>query len=128
MAKIRKPRQTKVRFDSSIVNGDIYFEDVRQCALTDEVAAEILDDKYLRSIRVVSLEHTWVERIAYTSDVTLREHINLEMTLRKERRGSLDHWYAYRRVLGVLYKRYVGHSEQITERRLLDIAMRLPSR
>lgn len=125
--KNKEPRQSKVRYESSIVDGEIFFEDVRQCTLDGDIAAELLDDPHLRAIRVVSLAHNWYERAWYTEDVQLNEDIKIEMTLRKERRGQLDHWYAYRRCLGTLYKRYVGHSDQITERKLLDIARSLPS-
>ena len=124
---MKKPRQSKVRNSASIVNGALYFEDVCQCKLEDEIAAEILDDAYLTAIRVVSLTHNWQERVYYTADTNLVEDINVEMTLRKEKRGLLYHWYAYRRCLGKLHKRYVGHSEQISQQRLLEIARALPS-
>lgn len=123
----RQPRKSKTLYQSSIINGALFFEDVRQCALTDEIAEQILDDPELKAIRVVSLMWDWQEQVRYTADITRVEDINVEMTLRKEIRGNLAHWYAYRRVMGILYKRYVGHSDQVNEERLLKIARSLPS-
>lgn len=40
------------------------------------------------------------------------------VSFRKERRRQSWHWYAYRRVHGVLYKRYVGKSIALTVARL----------
>lgn len=125
--KSKLPRQTAVRDQASIEHGEIYFEDVRQCSLEDDIATEILDDRNLTAIRVVSLKTDWQLRVQITSDTQVLEHIKIEMTLRKERRGELDHWYAYRRVLGTLHKRYVGHSENINEEKLLKVARSLPS-
>lgn len=122
--KTKQPRQSKVRSETSIESGRLYFEDVCQCSMDDELFQEMLDDKHLIAIRVVSLAHNWHEREWYAPDVQL--NINLEMTLRKERRAALDHWYAYRRVGGQLFKRYVGHSEQVTEKRLVEVAQHLP--
>ena len=44
------------------------------------------------------------------------------ISLRKERRRQGLFWYAYRRVHGQLYKRYVGRSEQLTLARLDEVA------
>jgi hypothetical protein len=125
--KKREPRQSKIRSQCSIVDGALYFEDAHQCALDSGMAVDMLDDRHLTAIRVVSLSSGWQQRIWIPEVGFVTEDINLEMTLRKERRGLLDHWYAYRRVLGTLYKRYVGHSEQINEQKLLKVAMSLPS-
>lgn len=123
----KEPRQTPVRYESSIVNGALYFEDARQCALDDELASEILDDKHLQSIRVVSLSSGWYYRDHLTPGVSVKNDVNVEMTLRKEMRSGVAYWYAYRRVFYKLHKRYVGGSEQVTEARLVEVARKLPS-
>jgi len=122
----KSPRKTKVGAESSIVDGSIYFEDVRQCALDSELGIELLDDRHQTAIRVISLSSGWYQKFKIAG-VEVKENINLEMTLRKERRGTLDHWYAYRQVFGKLHKRYVGTSDRITEARLVAVAQRLPS-
>lgn len=124
----RKTRNCKTAMNAAVIGGDIYFEDVRQCGLEDEKAAEILDDKHLKAIRVVSISNDWQQRVWLDNGQIITEQINFEMTLRKEKYGRRWHWYAYRRVLGKLHKRYVGYSEQITEQKLLDIARAMPSR
>ncbi len=122
--KAKHARMTKIRYETSIESGKLYFEDVCQCSMDSELFGEMLEDRHLTSIRLVSLAHNWHERAWFAPDVQL--NINLEMTLRKERRGALDHWYAYRRVGGQLFKRYVGHSDQVTEKRLVEVAQHLP--
>lgn len=47
------------------------------------------------------------------------------VSLRKERRRQGDLWYAYRRVHGVLHKRYVGKSAGLTWARLEETAVML---
>lgn len=122
--KRKHVRMTKIGYETSISGGNLYFEDVCQCSMLDDIFQEMLDDKHLTAIRVMSLAHNWHEREWFAPDAQL--NINLEMTLRKERRGLLDHWYAYRRVGGQLFKRYVGHSDQVTEKRLVEVAQHLP--
>lgn len=120
-----KERLCKTRFEASITNGDVYFEDVRQCWLNDPTAADILEDKHLKAIRVVSLSSNWHERIFVDYSTSVKADLNVEMTLRKEKRSDKWHWYAYRRKGGVLQKRYVGQSETISEYRLVEIAQTL---
>lgn len=123
----KQPRNTKTGLTASIIYGDLYFEDVRQCHIDD--AAELLDDDpTLRAIRLVSLSSNWTKTYSYGSDITFRKEIDFEMTLRREKRGGRWHWYAYRRVCGVLRKRYVGTSDRLTEARLVDIAAAMPSK
>lgn len=122
---MKQPRMTKTGWIASIHNGDLYFEDVRQCRIND--AAELLDDDpTLKAIRVVSVSSNWVERAYYGDGVTHLENIDMQFSLRKEKRGSGWRWYAYRRVFGTLYKRYVGRSDDLTEDRLVEIARALP--
>ncbi|MFO7680095.1 MAG: hypothetical protein R6X34_08590 [Chloroflexota bacterium] len=45
------------------------------------------------------------------------------ISLRKEQRRQVELWYAYRRVHGVLYKRYVGKSAGLTLARLEETAV-----
>lgn len=121
----KKPRNCKTAFNAAVIDGDIWFEDVRQCGLNDEIAADILEDKHLKAIRIASLSANWQLTVIYT-DATVIEKINVEMTLRKEKFGQKWHWYAYRRYGGILHKRYVGQSESINEARLLEVAQKLP--
>lgn len=123
---MKKTRHCKTAWSAAIVGGFIFFEDVVQANLYDESATEILDDEYLRAIRVVSLSDDWQLNVTFGDGTTIKEDINMQMTLRKEKRGNLDHWYAYRRVFGKLHKRYVGTSEKIVPSRLVQIARVLP--
>lgn len=45
------------------------------------------------------------------------------VSFRKEQRRQVGLWYAYRRVHGVLYKRYVGKSARLTLARLEETAV-----
>ena len=47
------------------------------------------------------------------------------VSFRKEQRRQVGLWYAYRRVHGVLYKRYVGKSAGLTLTRLEETAVLL---
>lgn len=120
-------RNTKTGRDVSIQNGVLYFEDARQCPVDDERLKEIIGDGYTNAIRVISLEAQWVQTVWLTGHTTIKETINMQMTLRREIRSGRGHWYAYRRVMGHLFKRYVGTDDAITQQRLLDIAVLMPS-
>lgn len=127
MTKTRTPRKTSTGSFASIINGVLYFEDVRQCTIEADIFSEIIDDKYLKSIRLVSLPTHRVQEVWITGVGFAKEDINLEMTLRKEKKGVLFHWYAYRRVHGVLHKRYVGQSDRINVSTLVAVAQKMPS-
>lgn len=120
-------RRTKTGMDTSIVGGILYFEDCSQCAVTDDVFPEIIGDNYTKSIRLVSLAANWTERNWIDGIGFQTELIDFELTLRREIRSGKGHWYAYRRVLGKLHKRYVGSDENVTEARLIDIAHKMPT-
>jgi hypothetical protein len=124
---MKKTRATKTGRETSIVNGKLYFEDAMQCAVDSSLFAEIIGDGTVKSIRVTSLDTAWytTEWIDYDSKVS--SDVNVQMTLRREIRSGRGHWYAYRRVLGTLYKRYVGNDDLITQKRLLDVARALPT-
>lgn len=124
---MKKTRNCKTARDAAIHGGAIYFEDVRQCGLEDELAHAILEDAHLKAIRLISLSVNWYNNVyLWDAGATIKEDINFQMTLRKERRAGRWYWYAYRRIYGKLHKRYVGETEQITEERLLKIAQALP--
>lgn len=123
---MKKPRSTVVGSQTSIWEGWLYFEDVRQAKIDTELFTEILDDKHTTSVRLESLasdwtSHEWVSGVGYTNF-----SVKLEMTLRKEYRSGRGHWYAYRKVGGVQFKRYVGQSDRITTKRLVEVAQKLP--
>lgn len=120
-------RQTKTGRDASIVDGILYFEDARQCAVDDEQFKDIIGDGYTNSIRLVSLASNWVQNVWLDYNVKIQETIKFEMTLRREIRSGRGHWYAYRRVATKLHKRYVGTDENINQERLLAIAQKMPS-
>lgn len=124
--KRKEPRITKTGNRASIVGGWLYLEDTRICDVDSDEFWEQLSS--LKSVRLISLARNYYQAvyIPETRDF-LDEDINCEMTLRKERRGLNDHWYAYRRVVGVLRKKYVGYSESINGAKLLEIAQSMPS-
>lgn len=122
-----KRRQTKTGLETMIFNGSLYFEDAIQCPVDDPRFAEIIGDGYTNAIRLESLSARWIETSYVTVDAKITSDINMQMTLRREVRSGRGYWYAYRRVLGKLHKRYVGQDEEITEELLLKIAQKMPS-
>lgn len=54
---------------------------------------------------------------------------NQSFTARKEtsKKGEGDYWYGYRRIGGVLLKRYLGKPEDVTLERLKEVAIALES-
>ena len=44
----------------------------------------------------------------------------IQFSARKERRRNTQYWYAYKRIKGVLVKRYLGKNNQLTHRILDD--------
>jgi hypothetical protein len=124
---MKKLRMTKTGHETSIMNGALYFEDAQQCPVDCEQFAEIIGDGYTKSIRLVSLSAGWYEREWMSEVGFVNYDINVQMTLRREVRSGKGYWYAYRRVLGKLHKRYVGQDEEVTEKLLLKIAQKMPS-
>ena len=118
-------RATKTAQITSIVNGDLYFEDVRQCSMADR---ESFEDciSHERAIRVISLDSTWYQS-EWLGNEIVKADIDVEITLRVELRSSVRHWYAYRRVAGKLYKRYVGQEDRLTARRLIEVCRAMPT-
>lgn len=122
----KKPRTTLTGSQTSIWEGWLYFEDVRQAKIDSELFSEILEEKHTTSVRLESLasnwtSHEWISGVGFTDF-----SIKLEMSLRSEIRSGTKVWYAYRRVGGVLFKRYVGQSDRVTSKRLVEIAQKLP--
>lgn len=120
-------RTTKTGRETVIVNGDLFFEDARQCHIDDETMKDIIGDGYTNAIRVMSLNYDWEQTVWLTYETKIVEQINVEMTLRREIRWNRGHWYAYRRVAGKLHKRYVGTDDAINQSRLLEVARKMPS-
>jgi len=123
----KKIRNTKVGNETSIVGGVLYFEDARQCHIDDANFVEIIGDGYTKSIRLVSIDNDYVLRVWLDGVGMRKEDLDMQMTLRREVRSNRGHWYAYRRVLGTLHKRYVGTDEKVTQDRLLEVAKAMPS-
>lgn len=119
-------RNTKTGYITRIEDGVLYFEDCAQCDIEDRDAFEdcIAHEK---SIRLLSLESGWYQH-EWSGDVLLQSDIDFELTLRSELRSGQQYWYAYRRVAGTLYKRYVGMADQVTTTRLVEIARKLPTK
>jgi len=120
-------RKTKTAQDISIVDGFLYFEDCKQFSIHSEEFADEIEVSSVKAIRVISLANNWKE-YNYVGSVMVTEMIDFEFTIRKEKRGNKNHWYAYRRFGGKLFKRYVGTSEQVTQSRLIEIAQALPAK
>lgn len=124
---MKKIRETKTGREVTIEAGFLYIEGARQCAVDADVFGEIIGDGYTNAIRVLSLDVQWVENTWIDYGVRLETDVNMQMTLRREIRSGSGYWYAYRRAHGVLHKRYVGSDNAVTQKRLLDVARRLPS-
>jgi hypothetical protein len=123
---LKATRQTPTGNETSIVNGCLYFEDAKQCAVDCEQFTEIIGDGYTKSIRVISLSTNWLEKNYIGYDATLVVSINVQMTMRREVRSGRGYWYAYRRFGGKLFKRFVGQDSDITEHKILEVARKMP--
>lgn len=119
-------RNCKCGQAASIINGSLYFEDVKQADIDTPEFQEILEEKTLKAVRLVSLENQWRERDWLSYELQVDTFLNFEMTLRREKRGQLNHWYAYRRFAGQLHKRYVGTSDMVTTATLVKVAQKMP--
>lgn len=122
MAKIRKTVTSKA---FAVSQGIFYIEEADQCPVDSDAFQSMLEDSTIKAIRVESLASDWIECFWF-GDELREDAVNVQMTLRKELRGNTYHWYAYRRVLGRLHKRYVGTSDTIDQRKLATVAKRLP--
>lgn len=121
-------RQTKTGSETSIQNGRLYFEDCEQAIVGSEDFFAIVDHPTVTTIRVISLSSEWVVNAYITPDVVIKEAVDFEFTLRKEKRRNGNYWYAYRRVLGTLHKRYLGSTDKMTVWELAKLANKLPQR
>ncbi len=119
-------RNTKTGDDCCIMNGALYFSEARQFSIDSELFCETIEHESVKAIRVISLSTEWFER-EWIGDGMYKNELSLEMTLRKEKRGNKNHWYAYRRFAGKLHKRYVGVSENVTGDRLVAVAQKIPA-
>lgn len=121
----KSPRKTTIGYETSIVEGWLYFEDVRQAKIDSDEFAEILDDKHTTSVRLVSLTSDWQTNEWISGVGSVKFSLKIEMTLRKEVVKGQFYWYAYRRTGGRLQKRYVGASDRVTTKRLLEVAQKM---
>ena len=122
-----KKRVTKTGRETVIIGGSLFFEDARQCHIDDDNMKDVIGDGYCNSIRLESLYTNWIEKVWLDYQVVIIDEINVQMTLRREIRHNRGHWYAYRRVATKLHKRYVGTDDAINQKRLLEIAQKMPS-
>jgi hypothetical protein len=125
--KMKHTRKTKTGGDTSIVNGALYFEDAKQCDVDSETLESIIGDGYCNSIRVISLDRNWYTNDYIGFDAVIKSDVNMQFTMRREVRNGRGYWYAYRRVLGKLHKRFMGQDADINQKRLLDVARKLPT-
>lgn len=121
-----KIRQTKTATEGyRIENGELWYGEEYFCDVGTEAFARSLESTYTTSIRVISLATNWVTNEYLAGGKVLETGVDMQFTIRRELRGTIYHWYAYRRAAGVLNKKYVGHSEQVTTRQLGEIASKL---
>lgn len=118
-------RKTKTGQDMSITEGWLCIGGVQECLVGSDEFYDILEDKYTKSIRVESLGNIWTEGL-WTGNDFINIDINVEMTIRKEKRGQKEHWYAYRKRGGVQAKRYIGQTDRVNNRKLADVARNMP--
>jgi hypothetical protein len=123
---MKPTRQTPTGKDTSIVNGCLFFEDAKQCAVDSELFTEIISDGYTNSIRIISLSSNWAERNYIGFDAVLITTVNVQLTMRRELRYGRGYWYAYRRFGGKLFKRFMGQDADISENKILEIARKMP--
>lgn len=132
--KSRSSRQTKT--DTTIQYGFLYIEDAKQCAIDDSVFVDMIEDDTIKSIRVMSLatNYTTTDWVDWDSKVT--DDLDMGMTLRKEKRGKKSdkteskksYWSAYVKTAGVLRKKYIGASDNVTAFTLLNVALAFAGR
>jgi len=118
-------RKTPTALDTRIENGILYFGDKQIALMDSELFAATLDDRWTKSIRLISLHDNWQSREYISGVGTMTFKINVEMSLRRETRSGRNYWYAYRRAGGKLQKRFVGQSEDVTTERLVKVAQRM---
>ena len=122
-------RKSAVGSVYAVVGGMLWYEGSEALYMVDDDNFKrLLESPYTTAIRIESLSTNWEKKEWVSWDIAVVETIDTEFTIRKERRGVTNHWYAYRKVHGTQYKRYVGRSEDVTERRLLEIAQKLPTK
>lgn len=123
----KSSRKQYFDYETSIFDGVLYFEDCAQAKMDTPEFVEIIDHKSVDVIRLFSFEKNrveseWFDGVGYKNTL-----IDIELTMRKEYRSGRGHWYAYRRVLGKLHKKYIGDSENVTQSRLLAICQAMPT-
>lgn len=123
MKKIRKT----ITGDSNVIrDGWTWLDGEKEFQVGSAEFERLISKPSICAIRVESLSVGWVERIWHGEGITTDNAINVQMTLRKETKGDTDFWYAYRKVGGQQFKRYIGQSDRVTEKRILEIAQKLP--
>ncbi|HTS10276.1 MAG TPA: hypothetical protein VMP68_32230 [Candidatus Eisenbacteria bacterium] len=121
----KSPRKTLTGISASIVDGWLYFEDVRQAELGSEGFVDIIEHRSMPPIRLVSLNASYYTQ-EWISGVGSHDFkLSVEMTLRPEIRSGRKFWYAYRRTGGKLQKRFVGQSDRVTTQKLLEVAQHM---
>jgi len=118
----KKIRQTVIGNGYNVLDGWTWQDGEKEFFIGSDEFAEFLERDSIWAIRIESLSSAWVTRVYH--DATLRSDLELDvqMTLRKETKSGRNYWYAYRRKGGKLQKRYVGQSNAVNERRIVEIA------
>lgn len=121
-----KIRDTKTGRALSIRDGYLFDNGIECAKVGTPLFEEILADREVKAVRVTSLEFAYYQNVWIDGETILRENISPQFTMRKERKGMTDFWYAYRRYAGTLHKRYVGRAFEITNAKLVELARKLP--
>jgi len=114
---------TKTEWENRIEKGSWWVEDVQQTAIDGVDMSEWL--KHETVIVVISLEVDIVMPTSYGNNIKADVPLDVTMTLRCEKRGQMRQWYAYKRIMGNLRKKYFGHDEDICTERIVAIAKKL---
>lgn len=119
-------RKTKTANSFAISDGNFYIDGIEEYSIEDRKFRLMLEDAGTKSVRVQSLRTEYYQEF-WNGGAYMRDSINVEMSLRAEIRNGKKHWYAFRKRGGKLYKRYVGYSDQITEKKIVEIANKMPN-
>ena len=79
---------------------------------------------YTASAAVLLESPAWFDWLAHNTTFYF-EWPDGTFTARRELRGGVAFWYAFRRYRGKLYKAYLGRTEVLTHARLLAVAQHL---
>jgi len=121
----RSIRKTITAESNAITDGWTWQDGHKEFMVGSEDFIALLDKDSVWAIRVESLSSAWEEGYWLDNGVRVRADIDVQMTLRKETRSGKDYWYAYRKRGGKQQKRFVGQSDKVTERKIVEVARKM---